>query len=606
MKGSALVALLSAAGYLRTGLSVAAADVAAHDWALFHGFARGSLAEDDAAEAETAAAASTSRLVRREGTSKRQTLAKHHLDIDGGEDALSTASGASLVDMSGSGAEAPMLAAAVNATRSHAASAQSRLSQSKLFIILTGERPLGALKAQDTWVRRLKWPDKALFVCGAHCREDPRLDSVLISPDLMRAFNKTQRLDYRHATLRGPWALQWAWKAIQRTGTGSRGMDMYAPGALPEDQIEDQRQGYGIRLAAEPFKWWIICDDDTFVNMPVLEDVLAKYDPEKPYILAQGHANGGPGLAITKQAAAQFVPTFWTKWMPRWRDEEKELYGDGALIDGMKNARVEVRDPGQFTQIVCNMSNTTMVDDYRKHMATWHHAWQYHDAEDYERAFYKSTPTKTDSSTGSLLQVQSHVQAAVAAAVKPAETATAASQPEVTDKVFLDVTIGGELPRRIVVGLFGRVVPKTVANFVKISTCERQELCYKGAPFHRIIPHFMIQGGDFSNRDGTGGMSIYYPDAFQDENFLLKHEGPGTLSMANAGPDTNGSQFFITTVPTPWLDGKHVVFGRVLEGMDVVSAIEAVGSQGAGTPTKAVVISNSGLLWQDVSDASSI
>lgn len=184
--------------------------------------------------------------------------------------------------------------------------------------------------------------------------------------------------------------------------------------------------------------------------------------------------------------------------------------------------------------------------------------------------------------------------------------ATAASgdlpeNPPITHKVYFDIEEEGKEIGRITIGLFGTVVPKTVENFRQLAISEDPEFGYKNSIFHRVIKNFMLQGGDYETGKGYGGKSIY-GGKFEDENFVLKHDRPYRLSMANAGKNTNGSQFFITTVVTSWLNGAHVVFGEVVDGFDVVDYVEKVKTSYGDKPAKEIKIADSGELPMDAAE----
>lgn len=210
---------------------------------------------------------------------------------------------------------------------------------------------------------------------------------------------------------------------------------------------------------------------------------------------------------------------------------------------------------------------------------------------------YSGKKTEEENNTNNGTSETNDITEEAAALKRAAKDAIASSvegkKPKKNPQVYFDCKIGNTNVGRIIMLLHADVVPKTAENFRALCTGETG-IGYKRSIFHRVIPGFMLQGGDFTNHNGTGGKSIY-GKKFDDENFQLKHTAPGMLSMANSGPNTNGSQFFITVEKTDWLDNKHVVFGKVISGLNVVKKIEKFGSK-SGKPTEKISITGSGEL----------
>ncbi|KAJ2483558.1 hypothetical protein IWW56_000344 [Coemansia sp. RSA 2131] len=208
---------------------------------------------------------------------------------------------------------------------------------------------------------------------------------------------------------------------------------------------------------------------------------------------------------------------------------------------------------------------------------------------------YARAGTNSLAANGSVIFNQdSYIEKNVLGATNNAESAAMVPQTA-NPRVFLELAIDNKPHGKIEIELRSDVTPRTAENFRALCTGEKG-FGYQGSKAHRIIPGFMLQAGDFTNGDGTGGKSIY-GSKFADENFVLKHDAPGILSMANSGPDTNGSQFFITFDQTPWLDGKHVVFGKVVQGMDIVRMVESLGNKDDPlNPQKSIGICSSGLV----------
>ncbi|KJE90249.1 peptidyl-prolyl cis-trans isomerase E [Capsaspora owczarzaki ATCC 30864] len=239
--------------------------------------------------------------------------------------------------------------------------------------------------------------------------------------------------------------------------------------------------------------------------------------------------------------------------------DEAELFG--------RTIRVNVANPAKYPE--------------RANKAVWTEE-SYFEQQQQEHASNDATATETNASARAAWQAE-----AVPAAAAPAVPAAPSTGGNKLPRVYMDIKIGSSKAGRIVMELRSDVTPRTAENFRQLCT-HSKGFGFKGSSFHRIIPDFMCQGGDFTRHNGTGGKSIY-GEKFADENFTLKHTGAGTLSMANSGPNSNGSQFFMCLTKTDWLDGKHVVFGQVIQGLDVLRRMEAQGGESGKTKTKVVI-----------------
>lgn len=255
-----------------------------------------------------------------------------------------------------------------------------------LFLVDSGREPQASQKAQESWIQHVRRPQKALFTCGENCREDPSLKSVVIVPNLMRGKASGQPEDDRQASMRAPWALQWVYKLISKTGSGSKGVNVDKDGAAEKAGVPE---GYGYRLATEQYDWYLIGDSDTFVNVPVLERYLAQFDPNKNLVV---HLDGrrGPGIAVSKKAAGLFAQKFWSDYWPKNRDTPHIDGTKPSAFVGFLTRDVgakAVSPQGVFSESPPS-GDQLKSGMYRYRVATWHNAWNKHGPTDYEKHIY--------------------------------------------------------------------------------------------------------------------------------------------------------------------------------------------------------------------------